>query len=158
MSAFEKTLKKYLEIFANQEMYFVNDIKNLELFQKIPSNNNVEDIRTKVSAINDSDIIKHTLQENVIAHIFNLKIDDKLKKGDLSLVESIATFQANGQSFHLLHFASVYCNFHKPDVFPIYSDQYHDFYKRYIKENNLPLDPEKITTYGVFSKALNDLK
>jgi hypothetical protein len=108
----------------------VNDLKNLELFQKIPLNNHAEDIRTKVSAINDSEIIKHTQQENVITHILNLKIDDQLKKGDLSLVESIATFQANNQPFHLLHFASVYCNFHKPDIFPIYSDQYHDFYKR----------------------------
>jgi hypothetical protein len=157
MSAFEKTLKKYLDIFANQEMYFVNDIRNLELFQKIPSNNNAEDIRTKLSAINDADVSKYAILEDVITHILKLKIDDKIKKGDLALVESIATFQAKGQSFHLLHFASVYCNFHKPDVFPIYSDQYHDFYKRYIKENNLPLDPEKITTYDVFSKALHDL-
>jgi hypothetical protein len=85
-----------------------------------------------------------------------LKIDERLKTGGLSLVEDMAHFTA-GSLFYLLHFASLYCNFYKPDVYPICSDQYIEFYKRYIKDNNLLLDPEKINTYDVFSKVLNDL-
>lgn len=95
--------------------------------------------------------------QDVISHIVKLKIDDRFKRGDLSLVEDIAHLKANGKEVYLLNFASVYCNFHKPDAFPIFSDQYIDFYKKYIVENKLPLDPEKINTYDVFSKALNDL-
>lgn len=157
MSKFDASLKKYLDIFANQEMYFVNDLRNMELFQKIPLNTNAEDIQTKLSAINDSDIRHNAIMDDVIAHILNLNIDERIEKNDLTVVEDIAHINAKGQSFNLLHFASVYCNFHKPEVFPVYSEQHIDFYRRYITENKLPLDPEKINTYDVFSKALNDL-
>src|SRR5262245_37343846 len=121
MNKFETILKKYLDIFADQEMYFVNDLRNLELFKKIPQNTNAEDVRAKISAINDTDISRHAIMDEVISHILKLKIDEKIKKGDLSVVEDIAHVNAKGQSYYLLHFASVYCNFHRPDIFPIYA-------------------------------------
>lgn len=157
MNKFETALKKYLDIFINQEMYFVNDLKNMELFQTIPRNTSVEDIRTKLSAMNDTDISHNALMEDAIKHIIKLKVDERITRGDLTVVEDISNISTGAKSFHFLHFASAYCNFHKPDLFPIYSEQHFDFYRRYIKENNLPLDPEKINTYDVFSKALDDL-
>ncbi|HEX5168927.1 MAG TPA: hypothetical protein VFW11_07120 [Cyclobacteriaceae bacterium] len=157
MTKFDVALKKYLGIFADQEMYFVNDLRNLELFGNIPLNVNEEDVRTKISALNDTDIRQLSVQEDMIHHILDLKIDDRLKQGDPSLVDDIAKLLVKGQTHHLLHFASVYCNFHKPDAFPIFSDQHLEFYKKYIVNNNLALDPEKIDTYDVFSRALNDL-
>jgi hypothetical protein len=157
MSKFETSLKKYLDIFKDQEMYFVNDTRNLELFSRTPSNSKKEDIRTKVSALNDSDVRSHSLEEDMINHIEKLKIDERLKNHDLTLVEDIAKISVQGKDYHLLHFASVYCNYHKPDVFPIYSEQYHDFYKKYIVEYKLPLDPNKLNSYSVFFNALNDL-
>jgi len=157
MKPFQETLEKYLDTFSRQEMYFVGDNRNLELFQKIPSNTTAEDILTKVSAINDPDVSNQGIINDVVAHILNLAIDERLRKGDLSVVEDIATATYQGKAFHLLHFASVYCNFHRPEIFPIFSEQHIGFYKQYIKENRLPLDPEKIDTYDVFSKALNDL-
>ena len=157
MSKFKTALKKYLDIFQDQEMYFINDVRNLELFASIPQNLTEEDIRTKVSAINDVDLRRLCIEDAMIGHILKLKIDDRLSQNDLSLVEDIATITANGQSHHLLHFASVYCNYHKPDVFPIYSEQHLEFYRGYIVNHNLPLDPDKLDTYAVFSQALNDL-
>lgn len=157
MNPFEKTLKKYLDIFAGQEMYFVNDVKNLELFKSTPGNAIAGDVRTKISALNDSDIRKADLEEVMINHIVQLNIDGRLMQNDVTVVEDIAHITRQEKQYHLLHFASVYCNFHKPDVFPIYSDQYHDFYKRYIAEYKLQLDPLKLNSYDVFSKALNDL-
>jgi hypothetical protein len=157
MNKFDASLKKYVDIFFNQEMYFVNDLKHVELFQKIPLNTSAEDIRTKLSAMNDAELNHDTLMNDALEHILQLNIDERIKRGDLSLVEDLSNIKANGKVYHLLHFASAYCNFHRPDTFPVYSEQHIDFYKRYIKENKLPLDPEKITTYDVFSKALNDL-
>jgi len=157
MTKFETALKKYLDIFVSQEMYFVNDLKNLELFNKTPGNKDAVDVRTKVSAVNDKEVGNLGILENVVGHIHNLNIDDRLSKNDLALVEDIAKVTAGGHKHHLLHFASVYCNFHKPDVFPIYSEQYLDFYRRYITEYKLPLDSTKLDTYDVFTKALNDL-
>lgn len=157
MSKFDAALKKYLSVFVDQEMYFINDVRNIELFAATPGNRNKEDIQTKVSAINDSDLRHLYIQDAMIEHIYQLDIDERLNRGDLSLVEDIATITVGGKTHHVLHFASVYCNYHKPDVFPIYSDQHLDFYRGYIANNNLPLDPDKLDTYDVFSKALNDL-
>lgn len=157
MTKFDTALKKYLDIFASQEMYFINDLKNLELFKKTPGNKDVDDVRTKVSAVNDKEIGSLGILENVVGHIHDLNIDERLKRNDLGLVEDIAIVDVGTQQHHLLHFASVYCNFHKPDVYPIFSEQYLSFYKRYITEYKLPLDPEKLNTYDVFTKALNDL-
>lgn len=157
MEPFQEALKKYLDIFSRQEMYFVSDNRNLELFQNIPSNTTTDNVLTKLSAVNDPDVSNNGIITDMVAHIVNLGIDERLRKGDLSVVEDIANLNCRGKVFHLLHFASVYCNFHRPDVFPIYSEQHLAFYKQYIQENRLPLDPEKIDTYDVFSKALNDL-
>jgi hypothetical protein len=157
MDTFENVLRKYLGIFANQEMYFVNDIRKVELFEKVPSNTNAEDIRSKVSAVNDHDINQFSILNEMVDHILKLSIDDKIKKGDLSVVDEIASIEVRGTKHNLLHFASVYCNFHRPDIFPIYSEQHFDFYRTYIKRYKLPLDVEKLNTYVVFSRALKDL-
>ncbi len=158
MNKYAIALKKYLDIFAGQEMCFINDTRNLELFERNPLNVNVDDIRTKISALKDDAELKLLSGLDDIAnHILNLKIDDRLKRGDLSLVEDIANITVNGKSYHFLHFASAYCNLHRPDVYPIYSDQHLDLYREYIKVNNLPLDPAKLNTYSVFSAALDDL-
>jgi hypothetical protein len=157
-SPFEIALKKYLDIFRGQEMCFINDNRNLELFAKNPSNQTEEDIRTKISAISDDLEVKQlSNRDDLINHILKLNIDDRLTKGDLSLVEDIAHVKINGTVHNLLHFSSLYCNLHKPDVFPIYSDQHHDFYRKYIKHFNLSIDAEKLTTYPVFAAALDDL-
>ena len=156
MSKYDAALKKYLDIFGSQEMYFINDNRNLEVFAKNPSNNKEEDIRIKISAINDDMEIRQLPDINdMIAHILKLNIDDRLQRGDLTLVEDIANISANGKAYHFLHFASVYCNFHRPDIYPIYSDQHFGFYREYIKDNNLKHDPDKLDTYAVFSAALD---
>jgi hypothetical protein len=158
MNKFDIALKKYLDIFAGQEMCFINDTRNLELFVKNHSNSNLEDIRTKISALMDDPEIKQLSgMDDIANHILKLNIDDRLKRGDLSVVEDIAHMLINGKPYHFLHFASLYCNLHRPDVYPIYSDQHFNFYREYIKDNNLKLDPEKLTTYAVFTAALDDL-
>lgn len=158
MSKYSTALKKYLDIFAGQEMCFINDTRNLELFEKNPLNTNADEVRTKLSALKDDPELKQLSGLDVMVdHILKLNIDDRLQRGDLSLVEDIATITINGNQYHFLHFASAYCNLHRPDVYPIYSDQHLDFYREYIKVNNLPLDPEKLNTYSVFSSALDDL-
>ena len=144
MTKFETALKKYLAIFESQEMYFVNDLKNLELFKKTPGNKSAEDIRTKISAVNDKEISDLGLMESMVSHILSLNIDDRLQKNDLAVVEAIATLTIGDKAHHVLHFASVYCNLHQPDSYPIYSDQYLEFYRKYIADNKLQLDPEQI--------------
>ena len=75
MTPFEISLKKYLEIFGGQEMVFINDTRNLELFAKNPANKTEEDIRMKVSALSDDHEIKQLPGHNLIVeHILKLNI------------------------------------------------------------------------------------
>lgn len=157
MAKFQESLKKYLDLYSGQEMYFVNDTRNLEFFKNNPSNTKLEDIMQKLSLMNDSDFNKLGAQEPMAKHILALQIDPRLAKNDLSVVTDIAQITLNGKEENLLHFASVYCNLHKPDVYPIYADQFHDFYKRYIKEYKLNLNPDELGKYDVFTKAQDDL-
>jgi|GEM_PF-1808649 len=157
MTTFQESIKKYLDLYSNQEMYFVNDTRNLEFFKANPSNTKLEDIQQKLSLMNDSDFIKLGAQEVMAKHILELNIDPRLAKNDLSVVPDIAHITLNGKEENLLHFASVYCNLHKPDVFPIFADQFQDFYRRYIKEYKLDINPEELNCYDVFTEAQADL-
>lgn len=157
MTKFQESLKKYLDLYADQEMYFTNDIRNLEFFKANPLNTKLEDIQQKLSLMNDSDFIKLGASEMMAKHILDLKIDPRIAKNDLLVVPDIARITINGKEENLLHFASVYCNLHKPDVFPIFADQFQNFYKRYIKEYKLDINPEGLNRYDVFTKAQDDL-
>ena len=157
MAAFETVLKKYLNTFEGQEMYFTNDTRNLTVFRENPTNTTAENIRMKVSAVSDIDLRNNNITDEMISHILELNIDSRLQKHDLKVVEDIARLESRDQEYNMLHFASVYCNLHDPEVFPIYSEQHFAFYKKYIKEYNLPYGVEYLNTYPVFCAALNDL-
>ena len=84
------------------------------------SNECIEDILIKCSSLNDFystniyDI--HTLAQ----HILSLHIDDRLKAGDLSLVNDIAHVEVNGKDHFFYSFATKYCSHHQPERFAIY--------------------------------------
>jgi hypothetical protein len=156
MNNFDTILKKYLEIFADQEMYFVNDTKTLENFRLNPENTEADIIRMKVGLVNDRDMKLAINPEDMVRHIMRLNFDSRINSEDLALVNDIANIRGETESV-LLHFASAYCNFHRPDVFPIYSAQFLEFYREYIKHYQLPLDSAKLDTYSVFCAALTDL-
>lgn len=156
MAKFQEALKKYLQLYSSQEPYFTNDTKNLEFFKTYPSNTKLEDILQKISAMEDADFNRLGSQEEMTKHILQLNIDSSLSKNDLSIVPRIARVTMSGKEQNLLHFASVYCNLHKPEGFPIYSDQFLNFYKRYIKEYGLAINPGDLNQYEAFTKVQAD--
>jgi hypothetical protein len=90
-------------------------------------------------------------------HILKLNVDKKLDTNDLSVVDDIANITINGQQNRLMNFASIYCNYHKPDVYPIFSDQHLNFVKTYIRNNNLKINPDKLEQYLVRKEVLDDI-
>lgn len=157
MSAFDTAFKKYFELFKGQEGYFKADISNLEFFKNNPRNDTREDIRLKVSAINEKALMDLAGAEEMVEHIYALHIDSRLAANDLRLVEDIATLKIRGKQEHLLHFASQYCNYHKPDVFPIYSEQFLELYRHYIDAHKLNVKPDDLEKYPVFKSVLDDV-
>lgn len=114
----EEEVEKYLEKWKHLGKYVVQEKALNKLFTTMPQNTELEEILLKVTVLNkfysagilDKDILSVTI------HIYNLNIDERLEKGDLSLVEDISNVPYTKRYYS---FASKYCSHHKNLIFPI---------------------------------------
>lgn len=150
-------LKSQFDILKVEEQYFIKDQKNMDYFALNPTNTDRQEILTKISAINSRELNDISGAQDMADHILKLNIDNRLQKNDLSVVEEIANISIHGKKHRLMNFASVYCNYHKPEVYPIYSDQHTDFMKEYIKELKLDIDINKLDDYLVRKALIDDI-
>lgn len=135
-------VEKYLEQWRHLDNY-VNQENSLDklFFNLIPNNKLIEDILIKCSTLNDFYSTNIYSIFPVAKHILELDIDERLKEGDLTLVNDIANVKDLDRRFY--SFASKYCSHHNPEQFPIY-DNYVDRVLRYFRR-----------VYG-FAKFKND--
>lgn len=106
---------KELPSYSNQE-------KALDkLFMDIcKCNDNIEDILIKCSSLNDFYSTNIFDIFSVAQHILSLHIDERLGKGDYSLVNDIAHVEVNGKDHFFYSFATKYCSHHQPERYAIY--------------------------------------
>lgn len=104
---------KELPSYSNQE-------KALDkLFMDIcKRNDKIEDILIKCSSLNDFYSTNIFDIHTVAQHILSLHIDERLEKGDLSLVNDIA--YVKGKDLFFYSFATKYCSHHQPKRYAIY--------------------------------------
>ena len=113
---------KVLKAYDKMQGYKIQEDLLKELLQWYPDHKNKFDVETKVKLLNlfYSTGIQAT---NVMAqNILTIKdIDKRLAEKDLSLVEEIAklTF-SNNNTRNNYSFATKYCAYHQPELFPIY--------------------------------------
>lgn len=147
----DKYIKKWdsLENYVNQE----NSLDKL-FFDLIPENKEIEDILIKSSTLNDFYSTNIFSIFPVAKHIHELDIDERLQKGDLSLVEDIADIKELNKRFY--SFATKYCSHHNPDSFPIY-DNYVDRVLRYFRKKDHFADfkNKDLKDYVLFYDILN---
>lgn len=129
-------VNKYLNKLETFEHY-VNQGKALDkLLKLLPENKELSDILLKVSAINDFYSTNIFAIHTVAQHILNIKdIDQRLKAGDMTLINEIARVTIQKKEKYFYSFATKYCSNHNPVGFPIY-DRFVDkmlyfFYKEY---------------------------
>ena len=89
------------------------------LFNKLPDNNNIEEVLLKVRAVNSIDSTRIKDAYSVAEYIVSLKIDKKLKNEYLQLVEDIASVHPTSSGDGYYSFASKYCARHKPNIYPM---------------------------------------
>lgn len=126
-----KEVEKYLEQWKHLDNY-VNQENSLDklFFELILNNKQIEDILIKCSTLNDFYSTNIFSIFPVAKHILELNIDERLNKGDLTLVNDIADVKELDRRFY--SFASKYCSHHNPEQFPIY-DNYVDKVLRYFR-------------------------
>lgn len=118
-------VKKYINIFNNDERYFSADQAIKKLFNSFPENKNIEDVLLKISVINDLYSTNILGTYKMAQHIHNLSIDKGLTKGDPLIVNKIAsghgiTSRKNNREIRFYSFATKYCNWHNIEEYALY--------------------------------------
>ncbi|MGI5213420.1 hypothetical protein [Plantactinospora sp. CA-290183] len=96
-----------------------------ETFRAMPKNSDVGEVGVKIAALNGLYWTNILGVIQVASHIVSLDIDAQLAEDDVNpdLIESIAKVEIGGKRRRNYSFATKYCSFHAPDVYPIYDSR-----------------------------------
>jgi len=157
----ENEVNKYLKRWDSLETYTLQESSLRKLFTKTyPKNENMDDILIKVCSLNDFYSTNIFSPFKVAKHIFSLKIDARLPKGDEKLVNEIANIKvAKNRSINFYSFATKYCSHHQPLLYPIYDNyviKVLSYFKKLDKFSNFTL--KELKNYPKFKKVILDFK
>ena len=113
-------VESYVVRFDNDAEYAAGEKIIADLFRSLPDNRDIDDVWHKVVVLNGLYSTNIWATYKVASHICELDIDPKLEEKSLPLVNNIAQVEIKGKTWHFRSFASKYCSWHKPEVYPIY--------------------------------------
>ena len=153
-------IEYWLKYWNTLDDYREQEIAINKLFQgEFKSNDDIHNILIKCSILNDfysTNIFKIYF---VATHILSLNIDERLKKGDDSLIDEIAKVEISGKEKIFYSFASKYCSHHNQNDFPIYDSYVHKmlvYFQKLDKFYNFK--SEDLKDYKTFKQALTKFK
>jgi len=127
---------KYLKTWKNLKNYQLQeDALDKLFFELLPSNEEISDILLKVATLNDFYSTNIFSVYPVAEHILSLKIDERLKQGDVTLVNEIQNVTINGVTRKFYSFSTKYCSHHNPNEYPIY-DSYVEKVLKYFRKTD----------------------
>ncbi len=127
-------VEHYLALWDSLEDYHLQENALDRLFFSLcPLNTDISDILLKVSVLNDFYSTNIYKVYPVAKHILDLDIDDRLQRGDVTLVDDIKSVTISGKTLNFYSFATKYCSHHRPLDYPIY-DSYVDEVLRYYRK------------------------
>ena len=152
-------VQKYISRFDNdQELTAVEDVMS-ELFGKYPSNQKLRDILIKATALNSLYNTNIYATVKLAKHILNKNIDAKLRDGSPELVDEIAHVEINGKLRNNYSFASKYCHWHRPEMYPIYDNYVDNLLWRYQKQDKFSVFKQtELRQYKRYKQILEDFK
>jgi hypothetical protein len=119
-AAIRSYLKKW-DTAQNLENYRIQEEALKLLFHKFcPENTCLELVLIKVTALNKFYSTNIYDTYSMAKHILEMRVDERLKNGDLSLVNELALITIKEKHKNFYSFASKYCSHHVPEKFPIY--------------------------------------
>ena len=116
----EQLVRAYIRTFEDTPGYFITDRALFKLFGLFPRNDTLDEVLLKATTLNSLYGTNILAIYTVAEHIHSCHIDHKINNFDMSVVEEIATITIRGKVRRNYSFASKYCSFHYPEVFPIY--------------------------------------
>lgn len=110
---------KYIELF-DQGNAALTDEALRRLVAAFPKNDDVAAVLLKATAINALYATNIYAIFQVARHICALNIDPKLAQGSLDVIDEIAVITLKGKRKRNYSFATKYCSWHRPEVYPIF--------------------------------------
>ncbi len=159
----------YLEKWKNLENYTAQESSLNKLFHKTyPENKCMDEVLIKVCALNAlySTNIRYLFQ--VAQHIVDLEIDERLKKGNRSLVQDITKItitkkikndegrnidETEIKPINYYSFATKYCSHHVPEKYSIY-DSYVDKMLWHFQKQFSDFKRKELKTYERFAEVI----
>jgi hypothetical protein len=115
-------VNRYLAIWRQEMNNEPFDSALKSLFSAMPRNTDVGEVAVKLAALNGLYATNILAVTQVATHIASLDIDARLAapEVDAALIEDIARVTLKGKVRRNYSFATKYCSFHRPDLYPIY--------------------------------------
>ena len=131
-----------------------------KLFHKLcPENNTIEDVLIKCSSLNDFYSTNIFDIHTIAQHILSLRIDGRLKQGDLSLVDDISHVEKGNIVHTFYSFATKYCSHHQPKKYAIYDSYVEKVLISLNKRDHFSaVKNEELRIYSEFMKAIEDFR
>lgn len=129
-------------------------------FYTYPENKNIEDILVKVATLNDFYSTQIFSVYPVAKHILNLHIDERLRKGDLTVVNDISSVEMEeGTKKNFYSFATKYCSHHQPEKYAIYDSYVEKVLKYFRNMDHFSLFSDgELKSYEIFNRVLHDFQ
>ncbi|MBM3179782.1 MAG: hypothetical protein FJZ86_05445 [Chloroflexi bacterium] len=118
-------IQKYINKFDSNNSLVIVENTLSELFGKYPDNSDLRDVLIKAAVLNSLYYTNIYAIVKMAEHIVKEKIDVELREGSPELIDKIARIEVNGKTRNNYSFASKYCHWHQPEMYPIY-DSYVD--------------------------------
>lgn len=134
-----------------------------DLFTHYHQNTNQSHVLIKIVTLNRLYSAGVLAVEAVAAHIFNSgeQIDSGLAVGEPSIVNRIARVTIQKRDFNFFSFATKYCSWHKPDLYPIYDsrvDRYLWSLQKHSRFSDFKHRNDICKDYSSFVKIMKELR
>jgi hypothetical protein len=116
-----QSTQDYVRKWETLEKYTFQESSLTLLFQQFcPLSNEISHVLLKVSALNDFYSTNIYDTHAVAKHVVASNVNDRIARGDPSVVNQMARVAVGRKERNFHSFASKYCNHHNPEAFPIY--------------------------------------
>jgi hypothetical protein len=155
-------VNKYIDLFKNDERYFIADKAISNLVKSYPNNKLIENILLKISVINDLYSTNIFSTFSMAKHIQKIDIDDELSEGSPDIVHRIATghgikTKKNNKEINFYSFATKYCNWHNSEDYAIYDKFVENLILEYRDKYNFSSFCESdLRIYGKFKNIIKE--
>ena len=151
-------VESYISRF-DKESFGITDKAITRLIRAFPHNHDLEDVLLKVVAINSLYATNIYAVVDVAKRICELQIDSALAQGSLELVGEIATVKVRGKIRRNYSFASKYCSWHAPHIYPVYDSFVDRMLWAYQKQENFAtFKREELLSYARYREILDKFR